>query len=786
MTQKQKGYVGLGVMAVLSAGVIVCSEPLYQAIHSAVVENISYTPGTYVGSAEGFGGDVIATVTVSDSAILSVELKGEGETPEIGGAALEQLAPAFVQSGTAMVDAVSGSTITSTAAMKAVGQALDQASGKIPVIDASALETEAAAEPAESEAAAEELVDEVYEGGLRTGMAVVHSMKKSKDAGESDGTAEVDAVVAAVVIDHEGRILSCKLDIAQSMMNFTAEGKVVMKEEFHTKKELGDSYGMKAASGIGKEWYEQAEAFENYVIGKTAKEVAGIAVGENGKTTDADLSAGVTVAIGDYQKAVVEAVKNAAEIGTQEGDQLGLGIVTNMHKSKDATADADGQCQAYSTFVAVTANAEGVITGSIIDASQGTVTFDASGVITSDLAADVKTKKQLGESYGMKKASGIGKEWYEQADAFSDYIAGKTADEVTQIAVGEDGKATDADLTAGVTVGISDFQAAVAKAAADAEQSGEISAYTYEGGLRTGMAVVHSMKKSKDAGESDGTAEVDAVAAAVIIDHEGRIVSCKLDIAQSMMNFTAEGKVVMKEEFQTKKELGDSYGMKAASGIGKEWYEQAEAFENYVIGKTAKEVAGIAVGENGKTTDADLSAGVTVAIGDYQKAVVEAVKNAAEIGTQEGDQLGLGIVTNMHKSKDATADADGQCQAYSTFVAVTANAEGVITGSIIDASQGTVTFDASGVITSDLAADVKTKKQLGESYGMKKASGIGKEWYEQADAFSDYIAGKTADEVTQIAVGEDGKATDADLTAGVTVGISDFQAAVAKAAADAE
>lgn len=470
MTQKQKGLTGLGIMAVLSAGVIVCSEPLYQAIHSAVVESVHYTPGTYVGSAEGFGGDVIATVTVSDSAILSVELVGESETPELGGAALKQLAPAFAEAGTASVDAVSGSTITSTAAMKAVQQALDQASGKIAVIEAAeteaAEETEAASEP---EAAERALVDEAYEGGLRTGMAVVHSMKKSKDAGESDGTAEVDAVVAAVVIDQEGRILSCKLDIAQSIMNFTAEGKVVMKEEFLTKKELGEDYGMKSASGIGKEWFEQAEAFENYVIGKTAKEVAGIAVEENGKAADADLSAGVTVAIGDFQKAVVEAVKNAAEIGTQEGDKLGLGIVTNMEKSKDATAEADGQCQAYSTFLAVTTAADGTITGSIIDASQGTVTFDASGVITSDIGADVKTKKQLGEGYGMKKASGIGKEWFEQADAFAEYMTGKTVEEIAGIAVGENGKTTDADLSASVTVAIADFQTAAAKAVADAE-----------------------------------------------------------------------------------------------------------------------------------------------------------------------------------------------------------------------------------------------------------------------------------------------------------------------------
>ena len=38
---------------------------------------------------------------------------------------------------------------------------------------------------------------------------------------------------------------------------------------------------MKKASGIGKEWNEQAAAFAKYVEGKTANEIAAIAVDES-------------------------------------------------------------------------------------------------------------------------------------------------------------------------------------------------------------------------------------------------------------------------------------------------------------------------------------------------------------------------------------------------------------------------------------------------------------------------------------------------------------------------
>lgn len=130
MTQKEKGYVGLGVMLVLAAGTVLGSEPLYKAIDSIAAGSVSYEAGTYTGTAQGFGGTVTATVTVTGSGIESVELKGDSETPEIGGAALEKLGSAFVEAGTAKVDAVAGATISSDAAIEAVGQALKEALGE--------------------------------------------------------------------------------------------------------------------------------------------------------------------------------------------------------------------------------------------------------------------------------------------------------------------------------------------------------------------------------------------------------------------------------------------------------------------------------------------------------------------------------------------------------------------------------------------------------------------------------------------------------------------------------
>ncbi len=303
--------------------------------------------------------------------------------------------------------------------------------------------------------------------GYRTGLAVETSMLKSLDADGGEGTAQVDTLAVAVLLDEEGRIADCSLDMLEATMTFSDSGQVVtpLDEAFYTKKELGDAYGMRPASGIGKEWYEQAEAFEQYVQGKTLEEVREIAVTKATVPEEADLASSVTIKIGDFVEVLERAAQNAQVVGSGNGDRIGVGIETHMRNSKDAADGEDGFCQAYTYYAAVTTNADGAITGCILDSTQTNVPFDEKGVITvEDIYANTPTKKELGDSYGMKSASSIGREWYEQAAAFEAYVDGKTLEEVKGIAVDENMRPTETELQSSVTIAVGEFQKVIEKA----------------------------------------------------------------------------------------------------------------------------------------------------------------------------------------------------------------------------------------------------------------------------------------------------------------------------------
>lgn len=362
----------------------------------------------------------------------------------------------------------------------------------------------------------------------------------------------------------------------------------------------------------------------------------------------------------------------------------------------------------------------------------------------------------------------------------------KTSEDVAQAGGGaaDGGTKTEADAQAGSeTQAESDAADSEAQAEAGTETvDGSTEATPGTGGLKTGLAIVTSVGSSADASaDAEGIAQTDATIAAVTVDAEGKIVNCVIDCAQTVINFGTDGVLTtdLGAEFMSKNELGTSYGMSKASSIGKDWNEQAAAFAEYCVGKTSDEVMGIAVAE-GVPSDADLAAGCTIHIGGLQEVVAQAVANAVEMGAQAGDKLGLGVVTNIAKSTDATADAEGLAQAYTTVSALTVNADGVITSAAIDAVQANVNFDTTGKITTDLTAAVDSKDVLGDSYGMKAASSIGKEWNEQAAAYAQYAVGKTLDEVNGTAVTE-GVPSDADLAASVTIHITDFNTVITKA-----
>lgn len=303
-----------------------------------------------------------------------------------------------------------------------------------------------------------------------------------------------------------------------------------------------------------------------------------------------------------------------------EAVKTGLALITSVGSSTSASAEGDGLAQADITLVAVTVGEDGVIDDCVIDAIQSKVNFDASGQLITDLSAPVASKNERGDDYGMWKASSIGKEWNEQAQAIADYVVGKTIDQVTGISVTEEGKAGDADLAASVTMSIGGYLEGIQQAVANAQYLGASKGDTLV------LTSTTSLSDSKNAtAEEDGLAQAYATVGAITMNGD-TITSMVIDAVQASVNFDTAGQITtdLTAAQPSKNQLGDDYGMRKASSIGREWYEQAAGFAAYVTGKTPAEVSGIAVTEDGKAADADLAASVTISIGAFQTLVDKA------------------------------------------------------------------------------------------------------------------------------------------------------------------
>lgn len=304
---------------------------------------------------------------------------------------------------------------------------------------------------------------------------------------------------------------------------------------------------------------------------------------------------------------------------------MGLGVVASTASSVPATAEEEGDMASSVTAAAVLLDGEGKILNCVIDQVQADVMFDEQGQVTTPSDTQFTSKMDLGESYGMKQASSIGREWNEQAAAFADYVKGKTIDEVKGIALNEKGAPADADLAASVTVSVGGFLAAVEKAVAHA--------FEVDAGAEDslGLNLASRVADAVNAGAEDGSIQTDTVIAAVALDGGGKITGAIIDDAQITLPITADGQFAadVNEDPQTKLELWDDYGMKAASSIGKEWHDQIGALCEFAVGKTADEVGGISVNAEGVTDDPDLSTSVTLHIGGFISALQAAADKAA-------------------------------------------------------------------------------------------------------------------------------------------------------------
>lgn len=317
----------------------------------------------------------------------------------------------------------------------------------------------------------------------------------------------------------------------------------------------------------------------------------------------------------------------------QSAAKIGLGHVTSIAKSKDLVVGKNGKvtppvAQVDTTIAAVAFDKAGRVIEVTIDTAQTKVNFDKDLKVTSDLTAENKTKVELGDGYGMRKASSIKKEWYEQIAALEKWMIGKTVAEIKSLKV----KQRDAshpsvpdapELTSTVTVTVQDYIAAV-------EEAYKNAVAVPAGAVRLGLGHEISIAKSKTA-----TAQVDLTMAASLFDKDGKVVRSIIDTAQTKVPFGKDGKIAVDKdgEFKTKVELGEGYGMRKASSIKKEWYEQIAEFEKWMIGKTVADIKSLKVKQRDASHPAvpdapELTSTVTVSVGDYIAVVTESYGNA--------------------------------------------------------------------------------------------------------------------------------------------------------------
>ena len=278
-------------------------------------------------------------------------------------------------------------------------------------------------------------------------------------------TGTIHTIAAAVLLDGDGKLADVMLDELEVEVTADGKGVVTMPTDYRTKRQKGDDYPLAAASSLKKGWAEQADDFADYLTGMTPEQASMLETDKDGKAVDADLLSGCTIRVDKYRDAVAKACTNASALGAAKGDRVSLGVeAENASSDITATDDKDVNAEVDLTVVALTLDADGRVTSAIGDMAEPALTIAADGgVIAPDT---VRSKLELGDSYGMRNASSLGKEWYEHSEGYCSYLKGKTEKEVADIPA--DG--SDADLAALCTISIDALQ----KAAGDAFENASL------------------------------------------------------------------------------------------------------------------------------------------------------------------------------------------------------------------------------------------------------------------------------------------------------------------------
>ena len=251
--------------------------------------------------------------------------------------------------------------------------------------------------------------------------------------------------------------------------------------------------------------------------------------------------------------------------------------------------------------------------------------------------------------------------------------------------------------------------------------------------------------------------KVSNTAMVLVVDADNKIVAARVDTVEATPELDEAGALVAQESVATKVELGAAYsGMKAGS-----WADQAKAFETWLVGKSAADVAGAEI-------TGTLVAGCTMtsSMATFKALVAEAFASANKVEFKTADAVATGIALDTAVKASRSGGAT-----VSTDVAAIVIAGGKVAATAIDSIEQSFSITEGALVAGALSA---SKAEQGDAYSMPKGS-----WINQAKAFSASTVGKTVAELNDLEVVSDALAAAGCTMQNTTAG---YKATIIKAA----
>ena len=233
------------------------------------------------------------------------------------------------------------------------------------------------------------------------------------------------------------------------------------------------------------------------------------------------------------------------------------------------------------------------------------------------------------------------------------------------------------------------------------------------------------------------------IALALVTDADGKIVAARFDSIENSFKVT-DGAITTSNRLTTKVEKGDAYtGMTVGS-----WEQQAKAFEAFLVGKTAADVAALDTSADSVKGETPLVAGCTMTSSTpvFQTLVAKAFAYERKVTFTTSETVTLGLAIDAK----VTGDVEAGVKVAADYAAV-AVAGGKVVASMIDSAEGTYTFAYNEETEAyNVTASYKgTKNEQGDAYDSYSPMASGR-WYAQAQAYANTAVGKTVAELNDL------------------------------------